>query len=56
MDERLNENERRFFKMVERCQLDARMREKLNGEINFKAIMRDGGIMDSYKEVKAREK
>ena len=44
-----------FLKMVER-NLRQYKREKLNGELTFKACMRDGGIMDAYKKVNSRER
>ncbi len=54
-EEALTEQQIAFLKMVERNLRQAKV-DKINGEMNFRALIRDGGIMDSYKELKAREK
>lgn len=44
-----------FLAMVERSLRDARA-NKVNGEMEFKAHLRDGGLMDAYKTVRERVK
>ena len=54
-EDALTDQQVAFLKMVERNIRQAKA-DRLNGELTFKAQMRDGGIMDSYKKVKSREK
>lgn len=53
-EEPLTDKQQDFLKRVERGLREAKA-AKLNGELEFKALIRDGGIMDAYKTVRTRE-
>ena len=55
LEEGLTEQELAFLWMVKRGLL-AERRNKTQGEAKFTAVLRDGGIMDQWREIKAREK
>lgn len=58
MDEqinRLNENEKAFLKIVCDGLVECRQR-KMVGEVVFKALYKDGGITDKWREVKSKER
>lgn len=52
---RLREPQRKFVEKVMRRLIRADQ-EKATAEINFRALTKDGGVMDSYVEVTVREK
>lgn len=52
--EPLTDRQVKFMEMVERHLREAKQK-KINGELSFRALIRDGGIMDAYKESKERE-